>query len=132
MYNDGRYEVSLPWKEDRIALKDNNREAENRLYNLKKKLLHEPMKVSSYRDAINEHVENGVAEEVPCDEITPTDGSPVFDLLHHAIVMEDKQTTKTRVVFDASAKDNNGVSLNSCVEPGPALQPDLIGILLQF
>ncbi|KAL9956140.1 hypothetical protein ACROYT_G037576 [Oculina patagonica] len=53
-------------------------------------------------------------------------------LPHHAIIREDKQTTKTRVVFDASAKDSNGVSLNSCLEPGPALQPDLVGILLRF
>ena len=45
---------------------------------------------------------------------------------------QDKQTTKTRIVFDASAKDSSGVSLNSCLEPGPALQPDLVGILLRF
>ncbi|KAL9970153.1 hypothetical protein ACROYT_G022481 [Oculina patagonica] len=131
-YNDGRYEVSLPWKEDRVSLKDNYRQAERRLYNLEKKLLHEPMKAVSYKEAINKYVENGVAEEVPCDEITLTDGRPVFYLPHHAIIREDKQTTKTRVVFDASAKDSNGVSLNSCLEPGPALQPDLVGILLRF
>lgn len=131
-YNDGRYEVSLPWKEDCISLKANYRQAESRLYNLEKKLLHEPVKAASYREAINKYVENGVAEEVPCDEIRPTDGRPVFYLPHHAIIREDKQTTKTRVVFDASAKDSNGVSLNSCLEPGPALQPDLVGILLRF
>ena len=131
-YNDGRYEVSLPWKEDRVALKDNYRQAERRLYNLEKKLLHEPMKAESYGEAINKYAENGVAEEVPCDEIIPTDGRPVFYLPHHAIIREDKQTTKTRVVFDASARDSNGVSLNSCLEPGPALQPDLVGILLRF
>ena len=85
-----------------------------------------------YREAINKYVENGVAEEVPSDEVTPTDGRPVFYLPHHAIVREDKQTTKTRIVFHASAKDSNGVSLNSCLEPGPALQPDLVGILLRF
>lgn len=113
-------------------MKDNYRQAESRLYNLEKKLLHEPVKAASYREAINKYVENGVAKEVPCDEITPTDGRPVFYLPHHAIIREDKQTTKTRVVFDASAKDSNGVSLNSCLEPGPALQPDLVGILLRF
>ena len=131
-YNDGCYEVCLPWKEDRVALKDNYRQVERRLYNLEKKLLHEPMKAASYGEAINKYAENGVAEEVPCDEIIPTDGRPVFYLPHHAIIREDKQTTKTRVVFDASAGDSNGVSLNSCLEPGPALQPDLVGILLRF
>ena len=41
------------------------------------------MKAASYREAINKYVENGVAEEVPCGEITPTDGRPVFYLPHH-------------------------------------------------
>lgn len=35
-------------------------------------------------------------------------------------------------MFDASAKDSCGISLNICSEPGPALQPDLVGILLRF
>ena len=56
----------------------------------------------------------------------------MFYLPHDAVIREDKQTTKTRVVFDASARDSNGVSLNSCFEAGPALQPDLVGILLRF
>ena len=90
------------------------------------------MTAASHREAINKYVENGVAEEVPSDEVTPTDWRPVFYLPHHTIIWEDKQTTKTRIVFDASAKDSNGVSLNSCLEPGPALQPDLVGILLRF
>lgn len=66
---------------------------------------------------------DGVAE-VPSEQIQPSDGHPVFYLPHHAVIREDKQTTKTRVVFDASARDSNGVSLNSCLEVGPALQPD--------
>ena len=90
------------------------------------------MKAALYKEAINKYVENGVAEEVPSDEITPTDGRPVLYLPHHAIIREDKQTTKTRVVFDASAKDSNGSSLNSCLQPGPALHPDLVRILLHF
>ena len=112
-------------------MNDSYQQAERRLHNLEKKLLHEPMKAASYKEAIDKYVENGVAEEVPSDEITPTDGCLVF-YLHHAIIRKDKQTTKTRVVFDALAKDSNGVSLNSCLEPGPALQPDLVGILLHF
>ena len=49
-----------------------------------------------------------------------------------SIIRADKQTTKTRVVFDASARNLNGVSLNNCLEAGPALHPDLGGILLRF
>ena len=60
------------------------------------------------------------------------DDRPVFYFPHHAVVREDRQKNKTRIVFDASAKDNEGVSPNSCIEVGPALQPDLCGILLRF
>ena len=80
----------------------------------------------------NKYVEDGVAEEVPYEQYAPADGCPVFYLPHHAVIREDKQTTKTRVVFDASERDLNGVSLNSCLEAGPALHPDLVGILLRF
>lgn len=113
-------------------MKDNYKQAENRLYNLEKKLLQEPTKARSYREAIRKYINEGVSEEVLCDQIAPTDGSPVFYLPHHAVIREDKQTTKTRVVFDASARDSNGVPLNSCLEAGPVLQPDLVGILLRF
>ena len=41
-YHGGHYEVSLPWKEDHLALKDNYQQAKRRLHNLEKKLLYEP------------------------------------------------------------------------------------------
>ena len=129
---DGRYEVSLPWKEEKAALKDNYKQAESRLCNLERKLIQDPAKANSYREAINKYVVDGVAEEVPLEQVAPSDGRPVFYLPHHAVIREDKQTTKTRVVFDASTRGSNGMSLNSCLEAGPALQPDLVGILLRF
>ena len=58
----------------------------------------------------NKYVEDGVAEEVPYEQYAPVEGRPVFYLPHHAVIREDKQTTKTRVVFDTSARDLNGVS----------------------
>ena len=128
---DGCYEVLLPWKEEKAALKDNYKQAESRLCNLERKLIQDPAKANSYREAINKYVVDGVAEEVPLEQVAPCDGHPVFYLPHHAVIREDKQTTKTRVVF-ASTRGSNGMSLNSCLEAGPALQPDLVGILLRF
>ena len=34
-----------------------------------------------------------------------------------------KQTIRGRIVFDAFAREQDDVSLNDCVLPGPALQP---------
>ena len=47
------------------------------------------------------------------------------------MIRPDKETTKTRIVFDASAKCN-GVSLNDVIHQGPKLQQDLFDLLLRF
>ena len=45
---------------------------------------------------------------------------------------QTKRTTKCRIVFDASALEEGGVSLNDCVLPGPALKPNLASVLIRF
>ena len=130
---DGRYEVSIPWKEDQVtSLKNNYAQAERRLFSLEKKLLEEPSKAKIYQDAINKYVEDGIADEVLASEIKPTEKRPVFYLPHHAVIREDREKIKARIVFDASAKDSNDKSLTSCIEAGPSLQPDLCCMLLRF
>ena len=53
-------------------------------------------------------------------------------LSHHAVYHEDQAFTKTRIVFDGSCCDGNEVSLNDCVLPGPAIQQNLVSVLLRF
>ncbi|GFQ86406.1 integrase_H2C2 domain-containing protein [Trichonephila clavata] len=55
-----------------------------------------------------------------------------YFLPHHAIVREQKDSTKVRIVFDASSKGKGTLSLNDCLESGPNLNPDLHQILLRF
>ena len=50
---------------------------------------------------------------------------------HHPVIRDDKTTTKIRIVFDASARDN-GPSLNDCLYKGPHLTPLLCDILSRF
>ena len=50
-------------------------------------------------------------------------------LSHFPVLRPDKSTTKTRIVFYASAKFK-AVSLNDIVLQGPKLQIDLFAVLL--
>lgn len=55
-----------------------------------------------------------------------------YILPHQAIVRPEAQTTKLRVVFDASAKTTLGTALNDKLIAGPNLQQELIDIILRF
>ncbi len=60
----------------------------------------------------------------------------IFDnacyLPHHAVVKESSTSTRLKVVFDASCKSDNGISLNDTLLKGPVLQGDLLFILTRF
>ena len=60
------------------------------------------------------------------------DDEGTFYLPHSAVFRPEHDSTKTRVVFDGSAKDMNGTSLNDILLSGPALQPDIVQVLLRF
>ena len=51
----------------------------------------------------------------------------VWYLPHFPVLKPDMSTTKTRIVFDASAQQD-GVSLNDTIHQGPKLQNDLFNI----
>ena len=51
---------------------------------------------------------------------------------HKAVVRQNAQSTKTRIVYDASVKSSwNNVSLNYCLETGPPLQNLIWDILVR-
>ena len=52
-------------------------------------------------------------------------------LPHHPVIRQDKNTARTRIVYDASSSVNS-VSLNSCLEPDPCLIPNLLDVLIRF
>ena len=47
-------------------------------------------------------------------------------LPHRGVVREDHDTTKLRIIFDASAKIRNELSLNDILYSGPCLLPSSI------
>ena len=130
LYFDGsNYQVRLPWKKDHPKLENNYVQAVKRLQSIERKLKRDPEKAEAYTTAINQYVEKGFAEEVP----DPSSGGGNFRYLpHHAVFRADRKTTKCRIVFDASASEQDSASLNDCVLPGPALQHNLASVLIRF
>ena len=55
-----------------------------------------------------------------------------YTTCHHCVHKEDSTTTKLRVVFDGSAKSENGFSLNNSLMVGPVTQSDLFSIMVRF
>ena len=128
-FDEKNYEVLLQWKRDPPKLENNYRQAARRLESIERRLIHDPEKAKAYNSAIKEYVEKGFAEEVSDED---DEDRTLRYLPHHAVFRNDKTTTKCRIVFDASAQEGDGVSLNDCVLPGPALQPNLASVLIRF
>ena len=129
-YTGTRYQVSLPWKEGgRDRMVDNKGLAMKRLDNLTTRLNKDEEMAQTYHDVIQEMWVEGIIEEVVDESHS---GSPVYYLPHHPVVKEASVSTKVRPVFDASAKSYNKISLNDCMETGPNLLPDLVGVLVRF
>lgn len=70
----------------------------------------------------------GIVERVEDLKDTP---EMMHYLPHHAVVRQDKETTKIRVVYDASAR-SGGPSLNDCLHTGPKFNQRILEILLRF
>ena len=70
----------------------------------------------------------GIIEEVQ----THGDTDQVLYSPHKEVVKEDRSTTKLRIVFDASAKCKDTISLNDVLHKGPSLSAKLYSLLLKF
>lgn len=51
---------------------------------------------------------------------------------HHAVFRDSSATTRLRVVFNASCRTSNGMSLNDHLLIGPKLQTDLATVIMQW
>ncbi len=78
--------------------------------------------------AVREHSERGDAVFIQLQSHEDL----CFYIPHSLVVHPENETTKYRVVFDASCKNQDGVSLNDTILKTPALHPTLTGILLRY
>ena len=126
--DDGTYSCTLPWKEGHQPLPDNKTVSLGRLNNLLRKMNQTPDILKQYHGIIQQQLEEGILEHAP-DEPT---GKQTFYMPHRPVIKEQAETTKMRIVYDASARERlSEPSLNDCLHTGPALQPKLQNILIR-
>uniref|UniRef100_A0A1I7W3L0 DUF1758 domain-containing protein n=1 Tax=Loa loa TaxID=7209 RepID=A0A1I7W3L0_LOALO len=66
-------------------------------------------------------------------QVSPNDEVGVIHYLpHHEVLTLSKNTTKLRIVCDASAHQKGFKSLNDVLYRGPVMLLDLVGVLLRF
>ena len=122
----GYYEASLPWKANHPPLPTNEVGSRRRLTSLVRKLKKEG-NYEQYDKIICEQLEQGIIEKASKE---PT-GKEHY-LPHKAVVRKSAETTKLRIVYDASAKEQSDQpSINECLNPGPPLQNLLWEILVR-
>ena len=80
-----------------------------------------------YNQVIEDQLQRGIVEPVEIGTV----GERIRYLPHHAVIRQDKETTKLRIVYDASSK-TKGPSLNECLHAGPKLHRRMIDILIRF
>ena len=85
--------------------------------------------MKDYDSVMRSQLEQGIVESVSSKP--EPDDSGVHYLPHHAVIRRDKETTKLRIVYDASAK-SSGLSLNDCLHTGPNFDQKIFDILLRF
>ena len=124
---EGWFETSLPWKGNHPPLPSNEAGSLRRLTGLVKKLRSQGT-IERYEQVIQDQIKTGIVERVS----GPATGQHEFYIPHKAVVRDTAETTKLRVVYDASARAYSGApSLNECLNPGPPLQNKLWSVLVR-
>lgn len=130
---DGRYVCRLPFKNN-VSLGRSRHVALGCLTQLEKRFRSNPLLKDRYVSAMKEYFELGHA--VPCllpeSSYKSESSYNCYYIPHLAVIKESSSTTKTRVVYNASAKTDNGRSLNDNLMIGPVIQPDVVEKISSF
>ena len=89
-----------------------------------------PKLFKQYNEIIQDQLNLGIIEKVTS---TSSEGLIKHYIPHHPVITPAKNTTKVRIVYDASAKTyKDNKSLNECLYRGPVILPSLYGLLIRF
>jgi hypothetical protein len=117
------YEVPINWKSGEPSLVCNRQMAQQRFGGLLRRFSRDAGFEADYRAAVQKTIDKGYATILSEEESL----SAKYFLAHHGVY----KGPKLRVVFDAAAPFQ-GKCLNDAILSGPALQPSLPSVLIQF
>eukprot|EP00731_Ephydatia_muelleri_P014349 Em0008g69a len=126
---DDRYCVKLPRKDPYCTLPSNYDLCQKRLYGLLRRLKQDTRLLKEYDGMIRDQLTKGIVE-VEGDQTHP-EHKRIHYLSHHAVIREEKRTTKLHIVYDTSAR-STGYSLNDCLYVGPVFDQYIMDIMLRF
>jgi len=132
---DGRFVVLLPLRDNYVQLGESYDMAKRRLLSLERKLFRQPELKRQYDAFIQEYIDLKHMKRISnfADNNQKSETCDItYYLPHHAVLKPDSNTTRLRVVFDASAKTSCGLSLNDVQMVGPTIQQDLFNIIMRF
>ena len=123
---EGWYETGLPWRGDHPTLPNNKTGSLKRLDSTIRKLEQKGI-LEQYdaiiKDQLAENIVEPVGEHVVGRE---------FYIPHKPVIRETAESTKLRIVYDASARAHDKApSLNDCLHAGPPLQNQLWAVLVR-
>lgn len=123
----GKYIVRLPFNDKLSNLGHSYHMAKRRFESTERKLNQNPLMKSDYDKFMREYIELEHMSEVP--ETAKNEG---YFMPHHAVSKQLFDIDKFRVVFNASAKTNTGLSLNNCLKVGPTIQQTIFSVIARF
>ena len=126
-FNGSRYVAELSLQDPNGFSADHNTIALKRLLSLHANLFKDTDLRDEYYKVFKEYENEGIIEKV-CDPGVP---GKVNYLPHRPVVRTDKETSKVRPVFDASAHERGGKSLNDHLHTGPSLLRQIFDIIIR-
>ena len=124
----GWYKSGVVWTENKVPLNNNKSGSLGRLKSLLKRLEQNPETFKAYNQVIRDQILNNMIEKTSQNQ---SENPKEFFLPHRPVIRQNAESTKLRVVYDASAKSDSGYSLNDCLEKRPSLQNKLWDILMR-
>lgn len=102
----------------------------NKLKSMHYKFSKTPEVLRENDDIIQEQLTSGIIE-VPYPEIETRNKEDVHYVPHHAVIRQNRETIKLRIVYDGSAKSQEH-SLNDFLPTGLNDIPQLVNVLARF